>query len=222
MDVIAVRQGTAKVYYNKFMGLTFLRRMKGTVRHLGILPGAFNPPTRAHLALASAASHMDEILFVLPRELPHKRYTGVTFDERLDLILKAVGDEARFSVAASEGGLFIEIARECREFYGEETALTFLCGRDAAERIVNWDYGHKGAFRAMLHEFQMLVASRNGNYVPPAELERSIHALELSENCDHIAATEVRERIGQDETWRELVPDSIVDEVHALYSRLLA
>jgi nicotinate-nucleotide adenylyltransferase len=221
MDARAVRQGTAKVYYNKNMGLTFLRRMKGTVRRLGILPGAFNPPTKAHLALANAASHLDEILFVLPRELPHKRYSGVTFDERLDLLLKAVGEEPRFSVAASDGGLFIEIARECREFYGEDTDLTFLCGRDAAERIVSWDYGHKGAFRAMLREFQMLVASRNGNYVPPQELRQSIRALELNENCDHIAATEVRKRIGQDESWRELVPDQIADEVQALYSRLL-
>jgi len=174
------------------------------------------------LALAKAAIHLDQILFVLPRELPHKRYSGVTFEERLELLLAAVEEEPRFAVAASDGGLFIEIARECRAAYGAEPDLTFLCGRDAAERIVTWDYGQPGAFPAMLEEFEMLVASRNGDYVPPAALRHRIHALELGENCDHIAATEVRERIGHDESWRELVPNTIAEEIKKLYSRLLA
>jgi nicotinate (nicotinamide) nucleotide adenylyltransferase len=204
------------------MGLTFLRRANVPVRRLGILPGAFNPPTKAHLALAKSAEHQDQILFVLPRELPHKRYAGVSFDERLELLLNAVPNEPRFAVAASEGGLFIEIARECREAYGKTVDLTFLCGRDAAERIVNWDYGDPCAFDRMLEEFEMLVASRNGDYVPPAALRHRIHALPLTENCDHIAATEVRDRIGTDDSWRDLVPDSIADQVKTLYSRSLA
>jgi nicotinate (nicotinamide) nucleotide adenylyltransferase len=204
------------------MGLTFLRRSNIPVRRLGILPGAFNPPTKAHLALAKAADHLDEVVFVLPRELPHKRYSGVGFDQRLQLLLAAVKGDPRFSVAASDGGLFIEIGRECHEAYGAETELTFLCGRDAAERIVNWDYGWAGAFPEMLKEFEMLVASRNGDYVPPEALQHRIHALELSENCDHIAATEVRDRIGLDESWRELVPATIAEDIKKLYSRLLA
>jgi nicotinic acid mononucleotide adenylyltransferase len=140
----------------------------------------------------------------------------------MELLLATVKDETRFAVAASDGGLFIEIARECREAYGDDPSLTFLCGRDAAERIVSWNYGDPGAFPKMLQEFDMLVASRNGDYTPPAELRHRIHALELEENCDHIAATEVRERIGLDESWRELVPPSIAEAVKKLYSRLLA
>jgi nicotinic acid mononucleotide adenylyltransferase len=174
------------------------------------------------MALAKAALQLDEVLFVLPRELPHKRYTGVSFEERMQLLLAAVGDDPRLSVAASQGGLFIEIARECREAYGNGPELTFLCGRDAAERIVNWNYGSPDAFPKMLDEFKMLVASRNGNYVPPKALAHRIHALDLSENCDHIAATEVRQRIGLDDSWRAFVPDSIADQVKMLYSRSLA
>src|SRR5437764_13792105 len=98
---------------------------------LGILPGTFNPPTRAHLALAEAAlKHVDEVLFVLPREFPHKVYEGASFDERMEM-LRAAADQPRFSIASTGGGLFIEIARECRETYGD-AALCFLCGRDAA------------------------------------------------------------------------------------------
>ena len=53
----------------------------------------------------------------------------------------ALADEPAFSIAAADGGLFVEIAAECRVAYGEDAQLTFLCGRDAADRILNWDYG---------------------------------------------------------------------------------
>jgi nicotinate-nucleotide adenylyltransferase len=204
------------------LGLTFLRRPEKLPARLGILPGAFNPPTRAHLAIAQAALAVaDEVLFILPRQLPHKDYSGVSFEERLDLLKMALGSESRFSAAASDGALFVDIARECREAYGPEPKLSFLCGRDAAERIVNWDYNSPGALERMLDEFDMLVAARHGMYTPPASLRHRIHALEVGEDCDHIAATEVRQRIRSDEPWQHLVPETITRPVGDLYGRLL-
>src|SRR5215469_10515993 len=101
------------------MALEFLKGPRKVAR-LGVLPGTFNPPTRAHLALAQAGlAHCDEVLLVLPRALPHKEYSGVGFAERLRLLEAAARDE-RFAVAGSEGGLFLEIAAECREAYGRE------------------------------------------------------------------------------------------------------
>jgi nicotinate-nucleotide adenylyltransferase len=205
------------------MGLIFFRRAEGVTKRLGILPGAFNPPTVAHLALARAALEtVDEVLFILPRAMPHKDYSGVSFEERLELLLEAAKDEPRFSVASSGGGLFIEIAREARAEYGERVDVVFLCGRDAAERIAGWDYGRAGAFEEMLAEFEMRVACRKGNYDPPPHLRERIQRLELADDYDHIAATEVRRRIGHDETWRALVPSAIADRIGELYSRLLS
>src|SRR4051794_31945900 len=127
--------------------IEFFRRAAGASRRLGILPGTFNPPTRAHMALAGAAlAQVDEVLFVLPREFPHKVYEGASFAERIEMLQLAAADEPHFSIASTGGGLFIEIARECRDAYSD-AALCFLCGRDAAERIVNWDYGDPQAFR---------------------------------------------------------------------------
>jgi hypothetical protein len=82
----------------------------------------------------------------------------------------ALGAELRFSIAATERGLFIEIAEEVRAVYGAEARLSFLRGRDAAERIVNWDYGRPGAIEQMLEVFDLLVASRQGEYAPPDHL----------------------------------------------------
>src|SRR5438105_12585441 len=139
--------------------MEFRRRAAGRLAQLGILPGAFNPPTVAHVALARAAlnsSDVDEVVFVLPRQLPHKEFSGATLEQRLEMIA-AVAIDPAFSVALTEGGLFIDIAEECRAAYGHAVRLRFLCGRDAAERIVNWDYGHPGAFANMLTRFDLLV-----------------------------------------------------------------
>src|SRR5260370_22602797 len=109
---------------------------------LAILPGAFNPPTRAHLAMAESALRVaDEVLFVLPRAFPHKEYSGAGFDTRVDLLRAALAGNPRFSLASSDRRLFIVMAREARADYGASTELFILCGLDAAERIESWADG---------------------------------------------------------------------------------
>lgn len=198
--------------------MRFFQRAKSNPAALGILAGTFNPPTRAHLRLARAAlGRVDEVLFVLPRTFPHKSYDEVGFRERLAMLEAALKGEPRVSIGSSEGGLFIEIARECREVYPPGTRLVFLCGRDAAERIVNWDYGKAGAFAKMLDEFELLVAPRGGPYVAPEEMRGKIHSLEC--DCGGISATEVRERIRRGEPWEKLVPQEIVEMVRESYGK---
>src|ERR1700691_223723 len=93
---------------DRAMALEFVKRPSRIISRLGVLPGTFNPPTRAHMALAHAAlAHCDEILFVLPRALPHKNYGGVGFEDRLRLLTSTVGSHPHFSAAASDGGLFL-------------------------------------------------------------------------------------------------------------------
>ena len=188
--------------------MEYLRRAQRTPTHLGVFPGTFNPITVAHVALARAAlSRVDEVVYILPRVLPHKLYSRASFSDRLQLLCTAVARESgACSVACAEGGLFVEIAAECRAAYGPETALTFLCGRDAAERIVGWDYGDPGALAAMLGQFNLLVAARSGEYVPPAAFRHAIERLELTGEFDHVSATEVREKIARGEAWEHLVP----------------
>jgi nicotinate (nicotinamide) nucleotide adenylyltransferase len=178
---------------------------------LAILPGAFNPPTRAHLAMADAAlATVDEVMFALPRAFPHKEYTGSEFGTRLEWLRAALAGYPRFSLAVTEGGLFIEIAQEARAVYGAGTELFFLCGRDAAERIVGWDYGEGDGIHKQLESFALLVAARGGVYEPPPEIRNRVHALGLPPGLDDVSSSEVRRRIGAGESWRDLVPGSIV------------
>ena len=133
------------------------------------------------------------------------------------MVRAATASEPRFSVGVSEGGLFIEIARECRQHYSPTTRLLFLCGSDAAERIANWNYGHPGAFAEMLREFELLVAKRGAAYVPPEALRERIHTLVMESHWEQRSATEVREKIAGGEPWQHLVPPPIVSMVARIY-----
>jgi nicotinate (nicotinamide) nucleotide adenylyltransferase len=199
--------------------MEFYRRAARPPRRLGILPGTFNPVTMAHLALARAAlAHVDEVVFVLPRVFPHKDYAGASFEERVAMLEDATAGEQAFSIAAASGGLFVEIARECRQAYGDEIQLTFLCGRDAAERIAGWDYGRAGAFSEMLREFDLLVAARDGAYEAPSEYAHAVRCIDLG-GLDAISATEVRERIRRGAAWEHLAPPAIRDRAREIYSK---
>ncbi|HVP48341.1 MAG TPA: hypothetical protein VMT32_17225 [Bryobacteraceae bacterium] len=200
------------------MALEFFRRAAGEPRALGVLPAAFNPPTRAHLALAQAALGLvDEVLFVLPREFPHKSYIETNFDQRRDMLLAATEGQPQYSVAASDRGLFVEIAEECRDAYGDDVRLMFICGRDAAERIMGWDYGAPDAFLRMLERFELLVAPRCGDLRLPEEMEGRIQLLAVSEDLSTVSATAVRERIRRGEPWEDLVPAAIVSMIRRIY-----
>jgi nicotinate-nucleotide adenylyltransferase len=196
----------------------FLHRAPGRPAHIGILPGAFNPVTVAHLALARAAlARVDEVVFVLPRSFPHKQYTGAGLDARAEMLLAVTAGCASVSAACTDGGLFVEIARECRVEYEGSVRVSMLCGRDAAERIVHWDYGVPGAIDKMLEEFGLLVAARSGEYAPPPGLAHAIAHLELDGEFDDVSASEVRRRIAAGDDWEHLVPAAVRDQVRRLY-----
>ena len=185
-------------------------------RRLAILAGSFNPPTRAHLALAEAAlTFADEVLFVLPKVFPHKKYVGASFDQRIRMLRTATAAHRNWSIGIADRGLFVEIAAEAKPHF-PHSELWFVCGRDAAERIVAWDYGHPSAFAGMLDSFGLMVARRQGEYSPPPELAERIKPLAF-ESYDEHSSTEVRERIGRGDPWHHLVPQSIANEIEKIY-----
>jgi nicotinate-nucleotide adenylyltransferase len=187
-------------------------------RRVGILAGAFNPVTVAHLALARAAlSQVGEVVFVLPKTFPHKPYHGAPFEKRVKMLHAALADEPAFSIAASNGGLFVDIAAECRQTYGEDVRLTFLCGRDAAERVLEWDYGDAEAVDNMLCKFDLLVAARRGEFEIVANARHSVRILALEGEFDHISSTEIRNRIAQGLPWEHLAPEGARELVRQVY-----
>ena len=189
---------------------------KGPAR-VALLPGAWNPPTIAHVAMARAAlSWADEVVLILPRALPHKEFEGVTFHDRVAL-LTAVAAARRFSAATADRGLYVEMANDATEYFGEGTEVGLVCGRDAAERIASWDYGRPGVFDEMLTRYPLLVAGRAGEYrAAPAHAGKVVD-LPLGDSFNEVSSTEIRRRIAAGEEWRSLVPGEIAEAVERLY-----
>ena len=154
---------------------------------------------------------VNEIVCVVPRAYPHKHFHGATLDQRIEMIERA-GLVDRIEVVDS--GLFIDIARDLRR---PGTAIDFICGADAAERVIHWDYGEPGAIDRMLEEFSLLVAPRANGFAPPEHLSYRVQALPVAPGFAEVSSTEVRDRIAAGERWEHLVPESIVDLVSKIY-----
>jgi nicotinic acid mononucleotide adenylyltransferase len=88
-----------------------------------------------------------------------------------------------------------------------------MCGRDAAERIVGWDYGDGPPIQDQLNEFRLLVASREGEYSPPERYTGRIQRVELANPFDEVSSTAVRTAIAQSDDWRRWVTEPVAAEI---------
>jgi nicotinic acid mononucleotide adenylyltransferase len=189
--------------------MEFVRRGRPARAVLALFPGAWNPPTRAHEAMAHAALAVaEEVVWVLARAMPHKEMEGASFETRVRWMVWMASRHERFSAALSEGGLFVEMAREARAATGAGRVLV-VCGRDAAERIVTWDYGTGEPIERQMEDFELLVAPRGGWYEPPERLAAGVHRLDLPAEFEEVSSTEVRRRMAAGEDWAELVPEGL-------------
>ena len=185
---------------------------------LGILGGAYNPITRAHLLLARYSREqckLDEIIFVLPKILPNKPLVGASVEQRLAMMRLAISGIPYISLGVCSHGIFLDIYTALQQIYPQEPEIFFITGRDAAERILTWPYADPAAALArMFASFQLLVFEREGKLQLPENplvqkyLNR-IHTLEMEENLDRVSSTEVRQRVNEGRSIGELVPTEV-------------
>ena len=195
--------------------MTIYGQMPRPGTRIGLLPGTFNPPTVAHVALGEAArkAGVDHVLLVMPGRLPHKSWSsGATREQRLTMLQRICEARSGMSAAISPGGLYIEIAENAAAVF-PENEIVVVCGRDAAERILTWQYDEPDVPVRFLQRFPMLVAARQGSFQPPEPFAGRITTLE-HEGPEECAATAIRERHTGCEHW--ILPE-IRDLVEAIY-----
>ena len=185
---------------------------------LGVLGGAYNPITRAHLLLARYSREqckLDEIIFVLPKILPNKPLVGVSVEQRLEMMRLGISGIPYISLGVCSHGLFLDICLALQQIYPQKPEIFFITGRDAAERILTWCYDDPAAALAeMFAVLQLLVFERKGKLQLPENplvqkyLNR-IHPLEMEENLDKVSSTEVRQRMREGRSIGELVPTEV-------------
>jgi nicotinamide-nucleotide adenylyltransferase len=131
---------------------------------IGLLPGAFNPPTEAHVALAAAgrAAGLDTVVYLLSkRTVDKERLTGLRLEERLAMLrdLAAASGDA---VAFVNRGLYVDLARAMRDARPDAAELVFLVGHDKIVQIFDPRYyaDRDAALRALFELSRFLVAPR--------------------------------------------------------------
>ena len=184
-----------------------------------MLPAAFNPPTIAHAALADAAQSacgLYQVVFVLPQTLPHKEFEEADFEQRLNLLSRAIEGRRDWAVATAEAGLASEIVAEIQTLCGPHVETFLLCGADAAERFAGWDYGDAPSFEQQLQGFEMVVAARSGEYEPPSQIAGRVRGIVLPPEAEAISSSAVRKRIAARQPWRDMVVPAVADEIERL------
>ncbi|MGC4052051.1 MAG: hypothetical protein QM757_22160 [Paludibaculum sp.] len=181
-----------------------------------LVPGI--PRLRAHLAMAEAAlAWAEEAVLVLPRAFPHKSPDGAALEQRAVWLVALAATRPGLAVAWSDGGLFIEMAREARRALSARRVL-LVCGRDAAERIVGWDYGVEDSIERHFGGSTNCWWRRGRLPIkPPAQLAGRVHALHLGDGWHEVSSSEARARIAAGRAWESLVPAEIRESVRGAY-----
>jgi nicotinic acid mononucleotide adenylyltransferase len=158
---------------------------------------------------ARRSHHLDQVVLVLPQTLPHKGFEGANFEQRVSLLKAAANRRPGWAAASARGGLFKDIAAEFRQICGPAVEIFLLCGRDAATRVVAWDYGPGPSIVEQLREFRIVVASRRGEYEPPPEISSRILSVDLDEELQKLSSSEVRDALASGRPWRHMVPPAV-------------
>ncbi len=198
------------------------------VKRLGVLGGAYNPITHAHLLIAETVVEclgIHEVLFCLPQVPPHKDIFGASLEQRLAMMQLAVDDRPYASVGLSSHGLFIDMYQALCHVYPPDTEVFFITGRDAAERILSWNYDDaEAALRQMFTAFHLVVCDREGVFQLPDDpllqpYHDRIHRCPVATNLDHISSTAVRQQLQHGDAIDALVPPAVAAYIqrHGLY-----
>jgi len=172
------------------------------------------------MALAEQAQRsfkLDQVVYVLPEALPHKRIERPGIEIRLSWLAALAAVQPCRAAASCRAGLVIEIVRAFQKVLGNQCELFVIAGRDAAERYSSWDYGDGESFAEQLQRYRLLVASRNGGYRVPREHADRILPFEIDGRSGAASSTAAREAISAGRPWRHLVPTEIHSDVQAAY-----
>ncbi|MGD9755043.1 MAG: hypothetical protein AB7W59_28975 [Acidimicrobiia bacterium] len=140
----------------------------------GVYPGTFNPPTRAHLAVAEAARHqrrLDRVDLALSRRPINKEHVDVpSFEHRVEVLEALAARLGWLDVVVTEATLIVDIAA------GYDVVIM---GADKWEQVNDVRYyEHEGALQEALRRLpEVALAPRPPHTIPhgmaltlPAEL----------------------------------------------------
>jgi len=193
------------------------------VSSLAVVPGAYNPPTRAHVALAEAARArgFDAALFSIGTITIDKPAGGLAITERLQLLLDVAASGEGLGVVLHNRGLYSEQAEALRRALPDLGGLAFVVGMDKIEQIFDARYyeDFERSLAELFDRARLLVAARGD--LDRAALERRlaphpahqfadrIEWLDLDPCWRPLSATAVRERLARGDIPTDWLPEAV-------------
>jgi nicotinamide-nucleotide adenylyltransferase len=134
-----------------------------------LLPGSYNPPTTAHLALARASLQtmpQASLSLVLGTTIINKEGTErATLLDRLVLLDQIARRTGKLGVFLTNQGLFVEQAKAARAAFPRASEILFVVGYDKIEQIFDARYyeDRDAALTELFALASFLVAPRAGH-----------------------------------------------------------
>ena len=177
--------------------------------------GTFDPIHHGHLVAASevqARFDLDEVVFV-PTGQPYEKGRVSPAEDRYLMTVIATASNPRFHVSRADidrdGPTYtIDTLRDMRAIYGVETALYFITGADALNRILSW----KDALE-MLTMAHFVGVTRPGFELSAAHLPADTVTL-VEVPAMAISSSACRARVAAGQPVWYLVPDGVVQYIN--------
>ncbi len=193
-----------------------------TLQRIGILGGAFDPPHKAHVAMAEAAMaqfHLDELIVVptgnawhKPRDLSNGEHRAAMARLAFNHLSQVRVDEIELR---REGPSYtIDTLRSFAEKF-PEAQFYLLIGEDQGKALATWHEIGEIAQRAIICVAEREMPDFPDTVAPSRDIPTQ--ALKLP-NLPH-SATQVRARVAQGQAIDALVPTTVAQYIqsHHLY-----
>ena len=195
-----------------------------------IFGGTFNPPTRAHLDIATEALYYldaEKVLFVPVSDLYKKDDVEISY-HRVNMLNLAIGNFRRLEIDFTEVDAVAltytyETVEKIKSRY-QDKELFLLIGADNLEDFKNWKNQ-----RTIMENCSLLVVNRNNSSIDEIIESNEIltefkdKVIEAPIEEIEISSTEVRNRIasGELEGLENLVDKEVIEYIveNKLYSR---
>jgi nicotinamide-nucleotide adenylyltransferase len=197
---------------------------------LALLPGSFNPPTDAHIALADlalASGRVDALSYVLAsRTVNKERIEGASLADRLICLSELVEARPRQGVLLVNRGLYVDQAELVRQMMPDLDELWFVVGYDKIVQIFDPRYyqDRDAALDRLFGLASFLVSTRAP--ARPQDLddflarpENRSHAakvvrLDLPPRYQVLSSTQAREATRHGEASPTFVPPIVIRFIH--------
>jgi len=209
-------------------------------RRIGAYGGTFDPVHNGHMEVVRAVVRdfgLDQLLIIPAHRPPHKGLREIAGDyHRFTMTVLASLDEPRVRVSTMEletpdRPYTFETVESLQSMFGKDTSLFFVMGADSFEEINTWREPAR-----LLTSTNLIVITRPGYDVGVSHLDErfSSRVVDLrgregetstSEDTNEhriymtgcanigISSTEIRQRVRDRESIRELVPARVADYI---------